>query len=178
MKIKEYLMITQNHKTKLVCNHSFRINKKFKKKNMKKPKVLVKLLEGLFYYSKLTEEQSYIIAYYEESLLGIFQLSHGTDVDCDMQMKTIFKFLLLVGADSFFICHNHPEYKSEMSQDDYDRTMELITLSHYLDIQFNGHIIVGKYGWREAKQEVIEMNKLKITSVNKYYERRRLCKED
>ena len=171
MKIKEYIMISKGQKIKVINKREFKVKNKYKHKDLRELKELVKLLEDLFCYSKLTEEYSYVVAFYRDLILGIFQLSHGTDEDCDMQMKTIFKFLLLVGADSFTICHNHPGCTSRMSQDDYSRTTELITVSHYLGIKLNSHLIVGKNDYRCAFKEVLEMQGLNMVDVNKYYGR-------
>lgn len=171
MKIKEYLMINKGHKSKVISKREFKVKNKYKHKDLRDNKQLVKLLEDLFEYSKLTEEYSFVVAYYMDLVLGIFQLSHGTDEDCDMQMKTIFKFLLLVGADSFTICHNHPNCTSRMSQDDYNRTTELIAVSHYLGIKLNSHLIVGKNNYRCVFKEILKMQELNLTDVNEYYGR-------
>ena len=144
-----------------------------------KAKKIVKLLEKRYSISKLTEEFSFVIAIKDGYIQGIYQLSHGTEDSCDMDMKNIFRFVLLIGADSFVVVHNHPNFVSRLSQDDYDRTREMITLSEYLRIPLLNHIVIGKNDYTCADKVVIKMAEENINNVNEYYMKGvSLCKAD
>lgn len=166
MKTKEFVIIQKKNKLKLVET------RKVKHKKIKggsDSKNIVKMLNEKYHMKNLTEENAYVLAFTGERLTGIFQLSHGTDQCCDMEAKNIIKFILLLGADGFCVCHNHPNEVCLMSQDDYDRTTELIAASSLLKIDFYHHFIIGKDGWRCAKKDVLEMCAQKITDVEEFY---------
>ena len=118
----------------------------------------------------LTEEHSFVFAIKGSKMLGVYPMSKGTDGNCDMSPRMIFKFLLLVGANSFIIAHNHPNGNSYMSQDDYEITCDIIKAAKFMDIEFVDHVIIGKDDYSLIKEDVIEMQNMNCTNVMDYYE--------
>lgn len=127
------------------------------------------LLEYMYNVPYLIEENAYIVAFYDDKLIGTFHLSQGTDADCDMDTKAIYRFLLLVGANRYTIVHNHPNCKDNMSQNDFEITNKLMELDSNFDMQMINHIVIGKDNWRCIDFEVLEMNMNDIDDVNDYY---------
>ena len=116
-----------------------------------------------------TEEHSYVFAIKGSKLLGIYPMSKGTDSSCDMSPRMIFKFLLLIGANSFFIVHNHPNGIAIMSQEDYEITLDIIQAADFMDIEFINHIIIGKNDYECIKEDILEMQEMNCSNVEKYY---------
>ena len=117
-----------------------------------------------------TEEHSFVIAIKGTKLIGIYPMSKGTDSSCDMSPRMIFKFLLLIGANSFFIVHNHPNGIAVMSQEDYEITLDIIKASEFMDIEFINHIIIGMNDYECIKEDVLEMQNMKCHNVESYYD--------
>ena len=171
----EYVIIKKKNKPKLM--ETKKVKHKINHGNDEKH--IIELLTKTYKLKNLTEEYAYILGFQGKKLAGIFQLSHGTVKKCDMEMKTIYKFLFLLGADGFVICHNHPNERCEMSQDDYNRTTELVAISNLFSISFYSHIIIGNDGWRNAKDDLCQMHLRNIDNVNEYYRKEKIsCKED
>ena len=166
MESKEFIMVEKKGEPKLV---KLRTIKHKKIKDGKDIKNIARLFEDIYHVTELTEEYAYILAFRKDKPIGLFQVSHGTVQSCEMNMNTIYKFILLLGADGFVICHNHPNERNEMSQDDFNRTMEMIALSKLLHIKFYSHLIFGNNGYRQAELDVYEMNVLQITDTQKFY---------
>lgn len=114
------------------------------------------LLEYLYNPKYQIEENAYIVAFYDNNLIGTYHLSKGTDANCYMDAKAIFRFLLLVGANRFTIAHNHPNCTDEMSAADYEITKKLWQLGSDFDIQMINHIIIGKDSWKCIDNVVLQ----------------------
>lgn len=81
-----------------------------------------------------TNNQNRIIAWELNSLGGI----NSTVAD----IRTIFQFLLVSGAASFFIIHNHPSGELTPSIEDLRITREIVSASKLLNLRFIDHLVV------------------------------------
>lgn len=133
-------------------------------------KEVYNLLEYIYDIKYQIEENSYVVAFYDSTLLGVYHLSQGTDANCDIDPKAIYRFLLLAGANRYYLVHNHPNCIDEMSQEDYNITKKLQNLDFNFNIHMINHIIVGKDNWRELNYEMSQMAIYNIENVEEYYE--------
>ncbi len=127
------------------------------------------IMKKAFDLSHMMEEYCYIIAFFDLKILGIYQVSHGTEENCDMEMKNIYRFLIMIGANNYYIVHNHPNCSSKMSQDDYVITNKLFDCNRLFHISLKNHIVIGDDGYRCIDDEIFEMIKLGINNVEDYY---------
>lgn len=66
---------------------------------------------------------------------------------CFVDPKILFKRLLVVGASSFIIIHNHPSGKNKPSGNDIDLTKEIKAGSKILRLILFDHIIISDDGY-------------------------------
>lgn len=104
----------------------------------------------------LTEEYSFVIGYLNNKILGVYPMSKGTDSSCPMNIRMIFKFLLLIGANGFVVIHNHPCGDLNMSKNDIDVTRAINEAANYMDFNFIDHIIIAKNDYIGIKDKIIE----------------------
>lgn len=130
------------------------------------------LLQYIYDIKYLVEENAYVVAFYDETLIGVYHLSQGTDSSCDIDPKAVYRFLLLAGANRYTLVHNHPNCVDEMSQDDYYITKKLRELDSNFDIHMINHIVIGKDSWRKIDLEVLLMDVNGIKKVEDYYEKK------
>ena len=62
---------------------------------------------------------------------------------CNVDMKTLFRHLLLKGCDGFVMIHNHPSEDPNPSVHDARLTEYVAKGSRVVDIRFHDHIIIG-----------------------------------
>lgn len=74
-------------------------------------------------------------------------LFKGTLNSCPVDLRLIFKFLLLNNATAFIVAHNHPSNNTEPSMYDVELTEKLKNASDMMGIQLLDHIIIGKYNF-------------------------------
>ena len=100
----------------------------------------------------LAEEYVYALAVdSKNNVIGVFNTSHGTVNTAYMNPREIFIRLLLCGATSYIVLHNHPSGDSQPSEDDDKTTKKLAHASHIIGIELLDHIIIGDtyYSYRE-----------------------------
>jgi DNA repair protein RadC len=105
---------------------------------------IIKILRNIYELDYATEEYSYIMAFDSAmDLIGILPLAHGTENSSDIDIKILYKYLLLVGAYQFVLVHNHPNRIKEMSQADFEKTVQIESVADLLDIKMIDHVIVA-----------------------------------
>lgn len=62
---------------------------------------------------------------------------------CNIDLKNIFKTILLANASKFILAHNHPSGIAKASANDINITRRIKDMSKLMDIQFLDHIIVA-----------------------------------
>lgn len=114
------------------------------------------MLVNAYDINHLTEEYGIIIAFRANKLLGTYILSKGTDLSCDVNLRIIYRFLLLIGANSFIFEHNHPLGGLKMSEDDIKVTKILMETSELMDFEFINHILIADNDWLCLIDEIRE----------------------
>lgn len=121
-------------------------------KNLSNPQLVANLMNSVFSAPYLTEEYAWILALSTSStLIGIFEVSHGTINQTLIGMREIFSKLCLVGAANFIFCHNHPSKNPLPSTMDMSLTKRLKECAELMDIPLLDHIILSDdfYSFRE-----------------------------
>ncbi len=87
------------------------------------PANVANIMESCFRISDLPEEHIYAIALNTKNqITGIFEVGKGT-VNCSLiSAREILIRMLLAGAVSFILCHNHPSGDTNPSQEDIQIT--------------------------------------------------------
>lgn len=99
-------------------------------------------------FHKLAIENGYVFAYNKHNkLLGSFLLSVGTQEQCTIFERTLFSFLILVGADTFYYLHNHPVGTHRPSEPDLANANYLTDLANKLDMKMEDSIIISSNGF-------------------------------
>ena len=108
------------------------------------PESIVKMLNDLFYMDRLAEERIYVLAMDKRSHpVGVFLVSKGTVSASVLTPREVFIRLLLCGATSFVIIHNHPSGDPTPSNDDRFITKRFVEVSKMVGIAILDHIVIG-----------------------------------
>ncbi|WP_160304520.1 JAB domain-containing protein [Otoolea muris] len=109
---------------------------------------LYKMLNDLYRLNQLAEEHIYLVGFTNRGRpLGVFEVSHGTGNVSLIQPREVFMRLLLVGASSFAIAHNHPSGDFTPSGEDINVTKCLKEAGDMMKIPMLDHIIAGSPGY-------------------------------
>lgn len=99
------------------------------------------------------EEHSLLIGVNNQSrVLGSFILSHGSANMCQVGTREIFIRLLLVGAASFLVVHNHPSGECKPSTEDLLCLRKLKNAGSLMNTEILDFIIVGRCGYYSARE--------------------------
>ena len=86
-------------------------------------------------------------------VLGLFEISHGV-VDASLiSPRELFLRLLLCGATSFIMAHNHPSGDISPSKQDIDVYRRILECSKLMNISLLDNVIVGSEGIYSFRQE-------------------------
>ena len=106
------------------------------------------MLNSSFKMDSLITEVSYVIAFDHKKLpKGICKVGHGGLNETPTPMQPIFTFLLLTGASSFVVVHNHISDMPEASESDKMTTRMTGMLATAFDMEFIGHMIINPNGY-------------------------------
>lgn len=109
---------------------------------------LVSIFITLFSLDRCMEEYVYVVALNANGeWLGILNIAHGGQTEAVVDNKTIFTFLLLVGASKFVLVHNHPSGIMKISDSDYILTENLEELAEKFELDLIEHIMISKNGY-------------------------------
>lgn len=106
------------------------------------------VFRAIYDLDKCSEEYMYVVAFNRVGdWLGVMNVAHGTQVKVEIDIKTIFTFLLLTGANEFIMLHNHPSGFLKISNEDYDLTERIQGLAMEFGFNFLEHIILSRKGF-------------------------------
>ncbi len=92
----------------------------------------------------MAEEHLYIIAVNNKaSVLGSMEISHGSVNESFANPREVFIRLLLLGASSFVMVHNHPSGEADPSVSDAKATKRIKESGDLLGIELLDHVIVA-----------------------------------
>lgn len=113
--------------------------------SLSNPIVIVDMFNSVFKLNCMAEEYVYMVAFSTHfKVLGVFEISHGDADTSILSPREIFIRLLLSGAVSFVICHNHPSGVHTPSKEDIKFTKRLKQCADLMSVQFIDHIIIGE----------------------------------
>lgn len=88
-------------------------------------------------------------------ILGLLIVSIGSQSECYIHKRTIAEFVLLTGAESFIIVHNHPNNVLEASEADKATVKDLKELASLLEVEFGGDYVITKDGFVNIETGVV-----------------------
>lgn len=105
----------------------------------------------------LAEEHVWLLGLNTRLLVvGLFEVSHGTLNRALVFPREIFIRLLLCGATSFIIIHNHPSGNCLPSEDDNQLTQRLSDCGRMLGITLTDHVVIGNGIFSYAEHKLLE----------------------
>ena len=115
-----------------------------------------RMLKEVFKMDRLSNETSYVVALdHARKLKGVCRVGLGDISETPTPMQSIFSFLLLVGAQSFYIVHNHVSYPSEASESDMVVTRRVEFFANmFSNMEFTGDMIINPNGYIIAGGEI------------------------
>lgn len=141
MKITQYTTVVErdSYRTKVLkVKESTYI-----KSRLNSPGEISEMMNEIFHLNQVAEEYAYIIAFTSDfKTIGVFEVGHGTAMQCLIGVREIFVRLFLVGAVNFVLVHNHPSGSKEPSREDINITQRIYQASQLMGIVFADHIIV------------------------------------
>ena len=106
------------------------------------------MLNRTFKMDSLIAEVSYVIAFdHTKAPKGICKVGQGGLNETPTPMQPIFTFLLLTGASSFIVVHNHISDMPEASESDKMTSKMMGVLATAFDMEFIGHMIINPNGY-------------------------------
>ena len=106
------------------------------------------MLTRTFKMDRLITEVTYVVALDHKKMpKGICKVGQGGLGEAPAPMQSIFTFLLLAGASSFIMTHNHISDTPEASDSDKMITTMAKMLSTGFDMEFIGHMIINPCGY-------------------------------
>ena len=154
MKIIEYKIIRDEKRhPKLLASHEYN----WDGENLNSYDNIVDMMNACFHMNKLNEEYGYILALDDRlNFLGVFEVGHGTIRELHINVKEIYTFLLLVGAEQCIFFHNHPDGSLEISNGDDDFTRSINAFGGILDINMLESIIISRDGYTLIQEKHLE----------------------
>ena len=114
------------------------------RKSYKSPGLLAELAAETVGLKDAAEEYVYAFAFdVKMHLIALFEVSHGTVNASLVSPREIMMRLLMVGASTFAIAHNHPSGDTEPSAEDRILTDALKQAGKILRLPLQDHVIVG-----------------------------------
>ena len=118
--------------------------KKEDRKTVKCPDDIANFVRTEFNANCLAEEHVWVIGTNAAlNSLAVFEVSHGDSVCCTVNTRGIFTRLLLVGATSFMVVHNHPSGSLTASAADVEAFNNLREAGKLLGLTLCDFIILG-----------------------------------
>ena len=111
------------------------------------------LLKDELYIATLVDEHVYLVGYNQRlEVVGIFPVSIGDYSSSGIYNRKIVDFIVLSGATSFVIFHNHSSQILIPSKEDCDSVAILRTISALIQTDFMGSFIISKAGWISVEE--------------------------
>ena len=123
-------------------------------KNLDGPAKISNMMRKVFDADKKAEEHVWLLSMDGKmKLLGILEVSHGTVNSASVAPRGIFIRLLLTGAESFVLVHNHVSGCVEPSKEDVETTKRMSVVGALMNIPLMDHIIIGGLNQFSFKKE-------------------------
>ena len=150
-------MLFKKGKFMKICEYNTRLNEermpilmerqKYKidgRRSFRTPQAVAELSALTIGLKDAAEEHIYALAFNSNmQLIALFEISHGTVNASLASTREIMQKLLLVGAVSFAIVHNHPSGNTTPSEEDRAMTKAVADAGKLMHIPLMDHVIVG-----------------------------------
>lgn len=88
----------------------------------------------------------------KNQITGIFEVGKGT-VNCSLiSAREILIRMLLAGAVSFILCHNHPSGDTNPSQEDIQITESIGKAGSLIGVSLLDHLIIGEKNYTSLRE--------------------------
>ena len=115
---------------------------------------IARMMVDLYSMNELFIEYSYVVAFnFNNEILGIVELSHQTENQTQTPIKEMFISLMLLGAYSFVMIHNHPNNSLYASAADVCISGKVQLGAELLDVIFRDQIIVCDEDFVSMKEQ-------------------------
>ena len=133
-------MLFSRVKIQMVKDKDFTYNSK----TIRTQQDIVKYINEIEQLDKASEENIFLICLNTKNqIVAYTQLAKGSISSCNLDMKSVFKMILLSNSSKFILAHNHPSGDAQPSNEDYIITNRVLELSKLMDVQFLDHIVIG-----------------------------------
>lgn len=123
------------------------------------PQKVANFMNKNFKANCLAEEHIWILGF-DTAMhpISAFELSHGICNEALASPREVFIRLLLCGAVSWIMVHNHPSGAVRPSAMDNIITSRMVTASELLNIKLLDHIIIGEEYYSFAQDDKLTQN--------------------
>lgn len=91
-----------------------------------------------------TEESTLLICLNSKNQIVAYnEIARGGIDSCNVDLKTIFKTVLMCNGSKFILAHNHPSGTAEVGKNDIGITQRIKNASMIMDIQFLDHLVIA-----------------------------------
>ena len=105
---------------------------------------IVKCINKYEQLEKATEEHTILICLNTKNqIIAYTELAIGGINYCNLDIKSIFKTILLSNSSKFVLVHNHPSGTAQASKCDFDITEKIRQASKIMNVEFLDHIIIA-----------------------------------
>ncbi len=143
-KIREYIMVKDKFshpKLEEIGCYDYRGELKYTES-------IYNMLNEAFRMDSLITEVSYVIAFDHKKMpKGICKIGQGGLGETPTPMQPMFTFLLLSGASSFVVAHNHISDMPQASESDKMVSKAAGMLATAFEMEFIGHMIINPNGY-------------------------------
>ncbi len=127
-------------KLQMVQEHNFNYNSQ----KITSAKDILKLINGYEQLEKATEEHIILICLNNKNqIVAYSEVAKGGVNYCNLDIKAIFKTVLLSNSSKFILAHNHPSGDATPSEKDFKVTEQLKQASQLMNVQFLDHLIIA-----------------------------------
>lgn len=142
MRVTEYTMELNNERIPSLVKEKSTNYAALKK--CKSPNDIECMMREVYRLDKRPEEHLYMLAFATNlSLLGVFEISHGTVNSSVVTPREILIRALAIGAANIALDHNHPSGDVQPSKADVDVTKRVRKACEIVGVQLCDHIIIG-----------------------------------
>lgn len=142
MRVTEYTMELNNERIPSLVKEKSTNYAALKK--CKSPNDIECMMKEIYRLDKRPEEHLYMLAFATNmSLLGVFEISHGTVNSSVVTPREILIRALAIGAANIALVHNHPSGDVQPSKADVDVTKRVRKACEIVGVHLCDHIIIG-----------------------------------
>lgn len=116
----------------------------YNSRHISSSKEIVEYINSIVELEKETEEIILLICLNAKNqIISFSEIARGQINCCGLDMKSIFKTVLMCNSNRFILVHNHPSGSAEASKYDIQITELIKKASKIMNIEFLDHLIIG-----------------------------------